>query len=67
MLAHVQNEAQLAMVLGHEIEEHALESLRRQRSGQRRNKIVGAAAGAALGGKKGGTSAAVQGPAAQWH
>ena len=54
MLAHVENEAQLAMVLGHEIghviEEHALESLRRQRSGQRRNKIVGAAAGAALGG-----------------
>ena len=52
MLAHVENEAQLAMVLGHEIghviEEHALESLRRQRSGQRRNKIVGAAAGAAL-------------------
>ena len=47
MLAHVENEAQLAMVLGHEIghviEEHALESLRRQRSGQRRNKIVGAA------------------------
>ncbi len=41
MLAHVENEAQLAMVLGHEIghvaEEHALESLRRQRSGQQRN------------------------------
>ena len=36
MLAHVENEAQLAMVLGHEIghviEEHALESLRRRRS-----------------------------------
>ena len=51
MLAHVENEAQLAMVLGHEIghviEEHALESLRRRRSGQRRNKIIGAAAGAA--------------------
>ena len=71
MLAHVENEAQLAMVLGleigHVIEEHALESLRRQRSGQRRNKIVGAAAGAALGGllggKKGGAGAAVQGAA----
>ncbi len=63
MLAHVENEAQLAMVLGHEIghviEEHALESLRRQRSGQRRNKIVGL-----LGGKKGGAGAAVQGAAA---
>ena len=36
------------MVLGHEIghviEEHALESLRRRRSGQRRNKIIGASA-----------------------
>ena len=72
MLAHVDNEAQLAMLLGHEIghvvEEHALESLRRQRSGQRRNKIVGAAAGAALGGflggKKGGGSGAAQGIAA---
>ena len=65
MLAHVENEAQLAMVLGHEIghviEEHALESLRRQRSGQRRNKIIGVAAGATLGGilggKKGGRGA----------
>ena len=61
MLAHVENEAQLAMVLGHEIghviEEHALESLRRQRSGQRRNKIIGAAAGAALGGILGGKQA----------
>ena len=46
MLAHVDNEAQLAMVLGHEIghviEEHALEALRKRRSGQRRNKVVGA-------------------------
>ena len=72
MLTHVENEAQLAMVLGHEIghviEEHALESLRRQRSGQRRNTIVGAAAGAALGGllggKKGGGAGAAQGVAA---
>ena len=68
MLAHVENVAQLAMVLGHEIghviEEHALESLRRQRSGQRRNKIVGAALGGLLAGKKGGTGAAVQGAAA---
>ena len=68
MLAHVENEAQLAMVLGHEIghviEEHALESLRRQRSGQRRNKIAGAALGGLLGGKKGGAGAAVQGVAA---
>ena len=71
MLTHVENEAQLAMVLGHEIghviEEHALESLRRQRSGQRRNKIVGAAASAALGGllggKKGGGAGAAQGVA----
>ena len=71
MLAHVENEAQLAMVLGHEIghviEEHALESLRRRRSGQRRNKIIGASAGAALGGflggKKGGKAAAVSGAA----
>ena len=69
MLAHVDNEAQLAMVLGHEIghviEEHALEAVRKQRSGQRRNKIVGAAAGAALGGllggKKGGAATATQG------
>ena len=69
MLAHVENEAQLAMVLGHEIghviEEHALESLRRRRSGQRRNKIIGA--GAALGGlfgrKKGGKTSAVSGAA----
>ena len=69
MLAHVDNEAQLAMVLGHEIghviEEHALEALRKRRSGQRRNKIVGAAAGAALGGllggKKGGADAPTQG------
>ena len=69
MLAHVDNEAQLAMVLGHEIghviEEHALEALRKRRSGQRRNKIVGAATGAALGGllggKKGGAATATQG------
>ena len=67
MLAHVENEAQLAMVLGHEIghviKEHALESLRRQRTNQRRNKIIAGAAGAALGGilggrKRGGSGAA---------
>ena len=71
MLAHVENEAQLAMVLGHEIghviQEHALESLRRQRSGQRRNKIIGAAAGAALGGilggKQGGRGGVISGTA----
>ena len=68
LLAHVDNEAQLAMVLGHEIghviEEHALGSLRKQRSDGRRNKILGAAAGAAIGGliggKKGGAAAAIQ-------
>ena len=73
MLAHVENEAQLAMVLGHEIghviKEHRLESLRRQRSGQRRNKIIGAAGGAALGGilgrkKRGGAATGVAAGAA---
>ena len=72
MLAHVENEAQLAMVLGHEIahvlKEHALERLRRQRSGQKRNQVIGAAAGAALGGllggKKGGAGAAAGGATA---
>ena len=71
MLAHVENEAQLAMVLGHEIghviQEHALESLRKQRSDQRRNKMISAAAGAALGGflgrKKGGTLGTLKGAA----
>ncbi len=66
MLAHVENEAQLAMVLGHEIahviKEHSLESLRRIRSGQRRNKIVGAVAGAALGGLLGGKKGAGRAP-----
>ena len=40
------------------IEEHALESLRKQRSGKRRNAAAGAALGGLLGGKKGGAGAA---------
>ncbi len=49
-LAHIENEAQPAMVLGNEIanvlEEYTLESLRNQPASQRRNKVVGAAVGA---------------------
>ena len=72
LLAFVENEAQLAVVLGHEIahvvEGHTVDSIRKQRSSQKRNKIVGAAAGAALGGllggKKGGASEAAIGAVA---
>ena len=67
LLAWVENEAQLATVLGHEIahvtEEHSLDKWRRRQTVERRNKIIGVAAGAALGGilggKKGGAPAAV--------
>lgn len=67
LLALVENEAQLATVLGHEIahvtEEHTLDHFRRSQTVGRRNKIIGAAAGAALGGilggRKGGGSEAV--------
>ena len=67
LLALVENEAQLAAVLGHEIahvtEEHALEHFSRSQSGERRNRIIGVATGGALGGilggKKGGASGAV--------
>ena len=67
LLAFVENEAQLAVVLGHEIahvmEGHTLDTIRKQRGAAKRNKIIGAATGAALGGllggKKGGAEAAV--------
>ena len=53
LLAFVENEAQRATVLGHEIahvvEDHTLESIRRSRSDEKRNKLIGAAAGAAVG------------------
>ena len=72
LLAFVDNEAQLATVLGHEIahvvENHTLEAIRRSRNSEKRNKLIGAAAGAALGGilggKKGGAKAAVGAAAA---
>ena len=58
LLALVENEAQLAAVLGHEIahvtEEHALEHFSRSQSGERRNRIIGVATGGALGGILGG-------------
>ena len=71
LLAFVENEAQLAVVLGHEIahvvEGHTLDSIRKQRSSDKRNKIIGTAAGAALGGilggKKGGAAQAAAGAA----
>ena len=69
LLSMVENEAELAFVLGHEIghvtEEHALDQWRRAQTAQKRNRIIGAAAGVGLGGllggKKGGTSGAVTG------
>lgn len=69
LLSMIENEAQLAFVLGHEIghviEEHVLDMWRRVQTVERRNKIIGAAAGVGLGGliggKKGGASAAVVG------
>ena len=72
LLASIENEAQLATVLGHEIahvtEEHILDEMIRQRSSERRNNLIGAVAGAGLGGllggKKGGAGAAVAGAAA---
>ncbi len=72
LLAFVDNEAQLATILGHEIahvmESHALEAIRRARSNQKRNKIVAVATGAALGGliggKKGGAESALGAAAA---
>lgn len=72
LLASVENEAQLATVLGHEIahviEEHTLDHLRRRQGTERRNRIIGSAAGAALGGllggKKGGAATAVAAGAA---
>ena len=70
MLAYVGNEAQLAMVLGHEIghviQEHSLESLRRQRASQRRNNIVavgGGILGGILGARRGGAREAAEGAA----
>lgn len=71
LLSFVENEAQLAIVLGHEIahvvEGHTLDSIRKQRSTAKRNKVIGAATGAALGGflggKKGGAAKAAAGAA----
>ena len=52
LLTFVENEAQLAVVLGHEIahvvEGHTLDSIRKQRSSEKRNKIIGTAAGAMI-------------------
>ena len=72
LLMFVENEAQLAIVLGHEIahviEAHALEATRRNRKSNTRNKVIGVATGAALGGliggKKGGAGQAAAGAAA---
>lgn len=54
LLSTVENEAQLAFVLGHEIghviQEHSLDHWRRIETVERRNKIIGTAAGAGLGG-----------------
>ena len=69
MLSMVENEAELAFVLGHEIahvtEEHVLDQWRRIRTTERRNKIIGTAAGIGLGGliggKKGGGAGATAG------
>lgn len=67
LLAFVDDEAQFATVLGHEIahvvENHTLEAIRRSRNSERRNKVIGVAADAALAGllegKKGDAQAAV--------
>ena len=69
LLSIVENEAQLAFVLGHEIghviQEHSLGHWRRIETVERRNKIIGAAAGVGLGGlfgvKRGGGAGAVAG------
>ena len=72
LLASIENEAQLATVLGHEIahvtEQHILDEMIRRRSAERRNKIIGAGIGAGLGalvgGKQGGAGTAVAAAAA---
>ena len=69
LLSNVENEAQLAFVLGHEIghvlQEHSLDHWIRVETVERRNKIIGTAAGAGLGGlfgrKKDGGSGAAEG------
>lgn len=64
LLAFVQNEAQLTMILGHEIghvlEQHYVESVRQARRSALLNTIVGGAAGAVLGGIFGGRRGAAE-------
>lgn len=65
LLLFVQNEAQLAVILGHEIahvtERHYVESVRAQKREQLVTSVLGAAAGAVLGGLFGGKKAAAEG------
>lgn len=67
LLMFVQNEAQLAVILGHEIahviERHYVESVRAQKREQLVTSVLGAAAGAVLGGLFGGKKGAVDGAA----
>ena len=68
LLAFVTNEAQLAMILGHEIghviERHYVESVKQQRRTALTSAIVGATAGAILGALGGGKKGAAEGAAA---
>ena len=74
LLSTIENEAQLAVVLGHEIahvtEEHLIDLLRKKETSERRNRILGTVAGAAIGGivgakaGRGGAARSVAGVAA---
>lgn len=65
LLLFVQNEAQLAMILGHEIahvtSHHYAESVKAQKREQLLGSIFGAAAGAIIGGLAGGKKGAAEG------
>lgn len=67
LLLFVENEAQLAVVLGHEIahvlERHYVESVRTQKRENLVSGVLGAAAGAVLGGLFGGKKGAAEGAA----
>lgn len=67
LLIFVENEAQLAVILGHEIahvtEQHYVESVRSQKREALVGTVLGAAAGAVLGGIFGGKKGAAEGVA----